>query len=91
MSSNALPSDQDVLLESEDAAEVEAGASAVEVRELKAGHRAAWLLRLDENPGGSGAGVFSGSYSQQLLEQGAVSAHITRQPSRRLPKVKLAV
>lgn len=70
MSSNALPLGQDVLLESEDAAEMEAGASAVEVRELQVGIEQHGT-RLDKTlvdlvP------EFSRSYLQQLLEQGAV-------------------
>ena len=70
MSSNALPLGQDVLLESEDAAEMEAGASAAEVRELQVGIEQHGT-RLDKTlvdlvP------EFSRSYLQQLLEQGAV-------------------
>lgn len=87
MSSNALPLDQDVLLESEDAAEVEAGASAVEVRELKAG-MAQHGTRLDKTlvdlvP------EFSRSYLQQLLEQGAVQLN-HRTATKASAKVKLA-
>ena len=87
MSSNALPLDQDVLLESEDAAEVEAGASAVEVRELKAG-MAQHGTRLDKTlvdlvP------EFSRSYLQQLLEQGAVQLN-HKTAIKASAKVKLA-
>ena len=87
MSSNALPLDQDVLLESEDAAEVEAGASAVEVRELKAG-MAQHGTRLDKTlvdlvP------EFSRSYLQQLLEQGAVQLN-HKTATKASAKVKLA-
>ena len=87
MSSNALPLDQDVLLESEDAAEVEAGASAVEVRELKAG-MAQHGSRLDKTlvdlvP------EFSRSYLQQLLEQGAVQLN-HKTAAKASAKVKLA-
>jgi len=87
VSSNALPLDQDVLLESEDAAEVEAGASAVEVRELKAG-MAQHGTRLDKTlvdlvP------EFSRSYLQQLLEQGAVQLN-HRTATKASAKVKLA-
>lgn len=87
MSSNALPLDQDVLLESEDAAEVEAGASAVEVRELKAG-MAQHGSRLDKTlvdlvP------EFSRSYLQQLLEQGAVQLN-HKTATKASAKVKLA-
>lgn len=87
MSSNALPLDQDVLLESEDAAEVEAGASAVEVRELKAG-MAQHGTRLDKTlvdlvP------EFSRSYLQQLLEQGAVQLN-HKSATKASAKVKLA-
>lgn len=87
MSSNALPLDQDVLLESEDAAEVEAGAFAVEVRELKAG-MAQHGTRLDKTlvdlvP------EFSRSYLQQLLEQGAVQLN-HKTATKASAKVKLA-
>lgn len=87
VSSNALPLDQDVLLESEDAAEVEAGASAVEVRELKAG-MAQHGTRLDKTlvdlvP------EFSRSYLQQLLEQGAVQLN-HKTATKASAKVKLA-
>lgn len=87
MSSNALPLDQDVLLESEDAAEVEAGASAVEVRELKAGMEQHGT-RLDKTlvdlvP------EFSRSYLQQLLEQGAVQLN-HKTATKASAKVKLA-
>ena len=87
MSSNALPLDQDVLLESEDAAEVEAGAFAVEVRELKAG-MAQHGTRLDKTlvdlvP------EFSRSYLQQLLEQGAVQLN-HKAATKASAKVKLA-
>lgn len=87
MSSNALPLDHDVLLESEDAAEVEAGASAVEVRELKAG-MAQHGTRLDKTlvdlvP------EFSRSYLQQLLEQGAVQLN-HKTATKASAKVKLA-
>jgi 23S rRNA pseudouridine1911/1915/1917 synthase len=87
VSSNALPLDQDVLLESEDAAEVEAGASAVEVRELKAG-MAQHGMRLDKTlvdlvP------EFSRSYLQQLLEQGAVQLN-HKTATKASAKVKLA-
>lgn len=87
MSSNALPLDQDVLLESEDAAEVEAGASAVEVHELKAG-MAQHGTRLDKTlvdlvP------EFSRSYLQQLLEQGAVQLN-HKTATKASAKVKLA-
>lgn len=85
--SNALPLDQDVLLESEDAAEVEAGVSAVEVRELKAG-MAQHGTRLDKTlvdlvP------EFSRSYLQQLLEQGAVQLN-HKTATKASAKVKLA-
>lgn len=87
VSSNALPLDQDVLLESEDAAEVEAGASAVEVRELKAG-MSQHGTRLDKTlvdlvP------EFSRSYLQQLLEQGAVQLN-HKTATKASAKVKLA-
>lgn len=87
VSSNALPLDQDVLLESEDAAEVEAGAFAVEVRELKAG-MAQHGTRLDKTlvdlvP------EFSRSYLQQLLEQGAVQLN-HKTATKASAKVKLA-
>jgi 23S rRNA pseudouridine1911/1915/1917 synthase len=87
VSSNALPLDQDVLLESEDAAEVEAGAFAVEVRELKAS-MAQHGTRLDKTlvdlvP------EFSRSYLQQLLEQGAVQLN-HKTATKASAKVKLA-
>lgn len=86
MSSNALPLDQDVLLESEDAAEVEASALAVEVRECKA-EIAQHGTRLDKTlvdlvP------EFSRSYLQQLLEQGAVQLN-HRVATKASAKVKL--
>nr|WP_286999142.1 MULTISPECIES: RluA family pseudouridine synthase [Comamonas] len=76
-----------MLLESEDAAEVEAGASAVEVRELKAG-MAQHGTRLDKTlvdlvP------EFSRSYLQQLLEQGAVQLN-HKSATKASAKVKLA-
>nr|WP_313604577.1 RluA family pseudouridine synthase [Comamonas jiangduensis] len=76
-----------MLLESEDAAEVEAGAFAVEVRELKAG-MAQHGTRLDKTlvdlvP------EFSRSYLQQLLEQGAVQLN-HKTATKASAKVKLA-
>lgn len=86
MISKPLPLDQDVLLESEDAVEIEGETSDVELRVLKA-EMAQHGVRLDK------ALVdlvpeFSRNYLQQLLEQGAVQLN-HKTATKASAKVKL--